>query len=188
MPKPLLCLAITLLAITGCTHDPAPSPHFREDDTSKVLHLLIDSALENRPRDIPDRSDLTKNSPYKDSILFLADSIFMPYLAENSFPVKFKFLTEKELCSQATQFNHDNIYYPGFLSITHFEKTDSGYSVFLKNNCVIPQFDKHGHPVGFSRADTLKCIFNFLCGGGMSMTFKKQHDTMRGIIKGFLSD
>jgi hypothetical protein len=153
-----------------------------------VLHILIDSALTVRGRNIPDRSDLTTNSPYRDSILFLADSIFLRYLAENSFPVKFKFLTRRELCSEATQFNHDSIYYPGFLSITYFKRTDSGYSVFLKNNCVIPLYDKYGHPVGIPREDTTKCIFNLLCGGGMSMTFKKQHDTIRGVIEGFVSD
>jgi hypothetical protein len=184
---------VTAIISGGCTNSTLRSPA-RKNDTLEVMRLLFDSTLSSRY--LPDFSALRRNSPFADSILMLRavdqDTDIRKYFLEDLKDIKLKFISRDEVCSLATAFRSDTTEFPFFLQITAFRKTDTGYEVYLKNSCAIPKFDKYGNrrmrKLKGDRLDSIPCMFGFLCGGGVSMVFKKAKDSLVARIDGILSD
>jgi hypothetical protein len=143
---------------------------------------------------LPDLSALTRNNPFGDTIIFIKEIDSSGTDISRYFPkdLKIKFLSQSEICSLAISLRTDSTHFPNFLVITSFKKVDSTYEVYLQNTCVMPRFDKNGHHLykkgKLEGIDTLPCIFGFLCGGGIGMTFTKRSDTLQSRITGRWSD
>ena len=179
-------MAFALLFDTGCGVNKT-NLKVAANDTTQVLRFVIDSAFYHHR--LPDLSALTRNNPFGDTVIFKFDSILVGHLPSE---LKYKLLTQDEICSLATQHHNDTTNFCNFLQLQHFKKVDTTYEVILKNQCVMPLYDKNGKPK-FDKAfykdrGNYKCIFGMLCGGGMSMTFIKQADTLKATINGFFSD
>jgi len=179
-------LTLTLLFDTGCNVDNTNSKIVK-NDTTDILKILIDSALYHER--LPDFGFLTRNNPFGDTIIFKFDSILVGHLPTN---LKYKLLTQDEICSLARLHCYDANHSCSFLKLDSFKKVDSTYKVFLQNQCVMPLFDKNGKQLFDSafmqRHNYSKCTSGGLCGGGMSMTFVMQVDTVKAKIEGFWSD
>jgi len=182
----IVALALTLLYGTSCGIDRSSVTHSK-NDTAQILKILIDSAF-YRQR-LPDFGRLKRNNPFGDSIIFKFDSNLNGHLPTGQ---KFKFLTEDQICLLATQYYNDTTFFCNFLELNNFKKSDSTFEVSLRSECITPLFDKNGNPRFakdfYKDRVTYKCLFGFLCGGGIHMTFNKQADTLKGIINGFSSD
>ena len=184
----LVIVILTFIALydTGCGLDKSVATESK-NDTTQILKTLIDSAF-YRQR-LPDFSSLKRNNPFGDSIIFKFDSDLIGHLPTDQ---KFKILTEDQICLLATQHYNDTTLFCNFLALNNFKKTDSTFKVSLRNECITPLFDKKGNPrFGkdfYKDRLTYKCLFGFLCGGGIHMTFNKQGDTLKGHISGFSSD
>jgi len=159
------------------------------------MELLLDSAFYRD--NLPDISALTRNNPFGDTIIFRkeiyqGDTDISRYFPSDLHGIKIKFLTQSQICSVAINLLNDTAYFPTFLEILNFKKIDSVYEVYLQNTCVFPQYDKNGHHLykkgKLEGIDTLPCLFGMKCGGGISMTFTKQGDTLQSKITSHWSD
>ena len=179
-------LTLTLFFDTGCGVDKA-NLKVLTNDTTKIFKFLIDSSFYHHR--LPDLSALTHSNPFGDTIIFKFDSILVGHLPSD---FKYKFLTQDEICSLATQHFNDTTYFCNFLELNSFKKVDTTYEVSLQNQCVMPLYDKSGKPKfdkGFYKdRGRYKCMFGMMCGGGMAMTFIKQADTLKAKINGFWSE
>ena len=179
-------LTITLLLNTGCDVDKT-SLKVATNDTTQVFKFVIDSAF-YRQR-LPDFNSLQSNNPFGDTIIFKFDSILVGHLPRD---LKYKFLTQDEICSLATQHYNDTTYFCNFLELNSFKKVDTVYEVSLQNQCVMPLYDKNGNPKFdkdfYKDREKYKCMFGMMCGGGIGMTIIKQADTLKAKIDGFWSD
>jgi hypothetical protein len=191
-----IAIFILLSILASCNSPEKVKKESRiESDTVRMMKILLDSAFYRS--NLPDYSELRENSPFGDSIIVVkeinrCDTEVSKYFGTDLQNSKLKFLLRKEICSLATKFNHDSTYFPNFIEVINFLKTDTGYEVYLRNDCVIPQFDKFGRrrdkKTGDKRGDSLSCIFGLLCGGGISMSFTKRGDTIVSRIDGRWSD
>jgi hypothetical protein len=186
-PPSILCiLTFALLLDTGCGVDKT-NLKVETNDTTQILRHVIDSAFYHQR--LPDFGSLTRNNPLGDTIIFKFDSILIGHLPID---LKYKFLTQDEICSLATKYDTDTTKFCNFLELDYFKKVDTTYEVILKNECVRPLYDKSGKPKFdkdfYKDRGNYKCMFGMLCGGGMSMTFIKQADTINAKINGFHSD
>jgi hypothetical protein len=179
-------LTFIILLDTGCGVEKA-NLKVATNDTTQVFKFLIDSAF-YRYR-LPDISRLQRNNPFGDTIIFKFDNILVGHLPSD---LKFKFLTQDEICSLATQYYNDTTYFCNFLELNSFKKVDTIYEVSLQNQCVMPLYDKNGNPKFdkdfYKDIGKYKCMFGMMCDGGMGMTFIKQSDTLKAKIEGFWSD
>lgn len=170
----------------SCRND-KPNPIVTKNDTTQVLKILIDSAFYRE--NLPSFSSLYRNNPFGDTIIIKFDPILVGHLPTH---LKYKFLTEDEICSLATQHLSDAYEFCTFINLNSFEKVDSTYEINIQNECVMPLFKKNGKPRFdkdfYKNTGTFKCWFGLLCGGGMAMTFIKQADTLKAKIDGFWSD
>jgi hypothetical protein len=182
----IIILTLTFWVDTGCNANNVNSK-IAKNDTTEVLRILIDSAFYHER--LPDFGFLTRNNPFGDTIIFKFDSILVGHLPTN---LKYKLLTQDEICSLARLHCYDANHFCTFLKLNSLKKNDNKYEVYLQNQCVMPLFDKNGKQLFDSafiqRHNYSKCTFGGLCGGGMSMTFIKQADTIKAKIDGFWSD
>jgi hypothetical protein len=182
----IIILTFILLCDTGCGVDKS-NLKVATNDTTQVLKFVIDSAFYHRR--LPDFSALTKNNPFGDTIIFKFDSILVGHLPSD---LKYKLLTQDEICFLATQYSNDTTDFCNFLELSSFKKVDTTYEISLQNQCVIPLYDKKGIPkfdkVFNQRHNSSKCLFGYLCGGGMTMTCIKQDGKLKAKIDGFWSE
>jgi|GEM_PF-2942596 len=160
------------------------------NDTTEVIRLLIDSTFYRY--NLPGINRLTKNSPFRDTIIlckgvYKGDTTILKYFSQSKNGIKFKLLTYSEICSLATSLETDTTLFPYFLEVRSFENVDTAYEVYIQSTCVIPRFDKYGHR-RLAGSEASKCIFGMLCGGGISMIFTKQGDTLKAKLDGRWSD
>lgn len=185
--RPILSiLTFSILFYTSCRVD-SGDVKVATNDTTQVFKLLIDSAF-YRGR-LPDFSTLTRHNPFGDTIIIKFDSILVGHLPHD---LKYKFLTQDEICSLAIQHYSDSAEFCNFLALNSFKKVDTTYEVSLQNQCVMPLFDKNGKALFskdfYQKHNTCRCLFGFLCGGGMAMNFIKQGDTLKAKVVGCWSD
>ena len=186
-PRSILSILIfALLFDTGCGANKT-NLKVATNDTTQILRFVIDSAFYHQR--LPDFSALTHNNPFGDTIIFKFDSILVGHLPSD---LKYKFLTQDQICSLATQHDNDTTHFCNFLELSSFKKVDTTYEVSLQNQCVMPLYGKKGKALfdkDFNqRHNNYRCLFGYLCGGGMGMTFIKQADTLKAKVDGFWSD
>ncbi len=190
---PFAFLVLTLLSC-GDNHSLIKS-NVPESDTVKIMRLLLDSAFYRQ--NLTSISNLTRNSPFGDTVIFRneiyqGDTNISRYFPKNINGLNLKFLSQSQICSLAIALRNDTAQFPEFLELRNFKKVDTTYEVYLRSTCVIPQFDKEGHHLykkgKLEGIDTLPCIFGMMCGGGISMTFTKQGDSLQSKIIGRSSD
>lgn len=128
---------------------------------------------------MPGFGSLKKTSFYGDTIIFKTDSIIKEHLPVTINDFCFKFLTEEEICEQATEYYSDTTSFPAFFQLNRFQKTDSNYDISLQVTCVMPLFDKNGNKLLANDSSNNKCKFGILCGGGVNVTVYKEN----GIFK-----
>lgn len=182
----ILVLAITLFIDIGC-HTDSTNSTVTKNDTTEVFKTLLDSAFYRKR--LPDLSSLKRNNPFGDTIIFKFNSILIGHLPLG---FKFKMLTQDDICTLATQYYNDTTYFCNFLELNSFKMVDTTYEVNLQNRCVVPLFDKNGKrrfdKAFYKNHAAVKCMFGFMCGGGLSMTFTRQADTLHAKINGFWPD
>lgn len=137
-----------LLALASCSDRTSLTKvAVSESDTVTIMRLLIDSAFYKY--NLPDISALTRNNPFGNTIIFRneiyqGDSNISRYFPNDLHNIKLKFLTQSQICSLATVLRSDTGYFPNFLEIRSFKKINTTYEAYLRNTCVMPQFDKRG--------------------------------------------
>ncbi len=152
------------------------------NDTTEVLRILIDSGLIGHH--LIDQQYLHRDNPFGDSIIFLYDDLVV-----NHMPVfdtmKFKFLTEDQICDVATRLSWERKWFPTYLILANFEKADTIYRVALESAGVFAWFDKNGKPLRDARTgklykDTAKCFFPG--SGGFGMRINMNNDTPKAEV------
>jgi len=151
---------IAIAALFSCNHDKYTSA-IPLNDTTQILTLALKTAFDSSH--LPDASSLTKKYYFKDSILFTADSLQLNYLPTNLDTVLFKILTKDKICSLLKADSSMEV--PNYLTIKHFEKSDSTYFVIVESVSCLP----------------------FGGGGGIGIYISKQKDLFKVIDKGSFS-
>ena len=178
---------IIVIGLVNCKEH-SKKEYIINNDTTFIFSHIIDTSLYGY---LPDASALTQNSPFGDTILvnieskiFKQDHNLLKYFPKTVSHFHFKFLSEKQICSFATSYNNDSTRFPNFLEFNSFERSETSYSMNIQNICVFPNYDKYGNHRFLKGKqegmDTLRCVFGFICGGGMSMSFTKQGDSLKG--------
>lgn len=157
-----------------------------KNDTLEVFRILFDSTIVGHSKRF---DDLYRNNPFGDSVILAFDSIYLNYKPSHD-SLKFKILTENEICDWATKLNDQDKSFPYFIWIRHFSKTQDGYGIDMRITCVHSN-NKHGEksidPIT-GLLYTSKCQFGFMCGGSIQMEFIKTKEGLRGKIIGFQID
>ena len=135
----------------------------RVNDTTAVLQILLDSAFYNNR--LPNSAALKKPYPFADTIIFKFDSLLHKHLPTH---LKYKLLTEAELCSVITIYQNNPNGFRYFLELTTFEKTDTAYHAVLESHCL------------YSDNTKSKCEYEKYCNGGIGMTFKRRTQKLEG--------
>jgi len=122
-------------------------------DTTKVLSITLKQATS--VEFMPSASALRRPSKFSDSILLTAIPISLDLLPTKSGGQIFKVLPKETIHKILTgeSYRHD---VPNYLSITQFEKSDTGYYIQVQNLSVLP----------------------FGGGGTLGLSFKKSGDTL----------
>src|SRR6185369_13066399 len=153
------------------------------NDTTAVLNIVFDTAFSRG--NLTEIPNLQRNSPFGDTVVFIMDTSKFSEHFYSLFPAdiigtKYKFLSRTQICAQAIDKSFkDSSLFPNFLELLKFEKTDTGYSVFLQSTCVMPDFSNK-KSVNAHRPS--KCIFGLLCGGGIAIIVRKQGSNFIGKI------
>ena len=166
------------------------------NDTAEVLKVVLDSAINNYF--IPDMSFLYKDSSlFGNSIIVQFDDSLTKHLKAFK-NLKFKILTRNEICKLATKAENDSIDFPNFLVIEDFLSVPNSFHIRIQNTCVMPllkpdsslRFKKHPNGSFYKKeyADSVKCEFGFLCGGGFGIQVWKLNGNFRGKVEGRWSD
>ena len=157
---------IFLMLLWGCR---SVTPMVPRNDTSEVLARILDTGL--LLRYIPDYSYL-KNAKdsLRDTFLIRFDSVLIGRL-----PPGFKMLSKSDICAMATKVETDSSGFRNFLEIQTFERVHDTITIDLRNECVIPLFDKYGRKhfrkLLFDTIPGVPCWFGFLCGGNVMVQF-----------------
>lgn len=176
-------VTLAFLFDTACKGDSNQISKTARNDTTEIIRLLLDSSFYRH--NLADMDRLYENNPFGDSIIFKVDSTIIEHIPTE---YKIKLLTQDQICSLATQLGNDTLPFANFLTLKYFKKADTTYEIAIQNTCVVPLFDKTGKQTfGFGMTKQnpgMKCMFGFLCGGGINMSFTKQADTLKPKIDG----
>jgi hypothetical protein len=146
-----------LLFLSSCQTKPAVADK-PISDTAKVLAITLKQATS--AEFMPSASALRRPSKFSDSILLTAISIPLDLLPKKSGEQIFKVLPRETIHKiLAGESYRHNV--PNYLSITQFEKNDTGYYIQVQNLSVLP----------------------FGGGGTLGLYFKKSGDTLTIIDK-----
>ena len=124
------------------------------NDTTEVIKFAIQTAL-SRHR-LPEVGALKQGNLIDNSIFLSADSLPDRLIPSSIDTLKFKLVKRSQICSLITHMN-DSISSPNFLDISHFEKNDSCYNVYIQSLSCIPYGG--GGSLGiniFKKGDSLK--------------------------------
>jgi hypothetical protein len=148
-----------------------------ENDTLEVFRILFDSTLVGH---LEENSDLFRNNPFGDSIIVLFDSLFLKTSPCHD-SLKFKILSETEICNLATKCSDQDKLCPEFLNLRLFQKTSAGYEIDLRITCVGSNY-RNGkrfiNPITGELSDSCKCHFGYMCGRSIQMTFEKTKERL----------
>ncbi len=167
---------------TSCANKAKTVAHPVWNDTTEVIRLLLDTGLIGHH--IIDQQYLLRDNPFGDSIIFQYDDLVV-----NHMPVfdtmKFKFLTKDQMCDLVTRLKWEGKWFPHYLRLVRFEKSDTFYRVALENAGVFPWFDKKGNPLknpltGKLYEDTAKCGFSG--NGGFEMVINVKNNTLKAKV------
>jgi hypothetical protein len=178
-----------ILIISSCTYRSNESFTLerKANDTIEVFHILFDSTLVGYDSS---NGESFRNNPYGDSIIIQFDSLFLKRIPSHD-SLKFKILTEDEICDWATKFNEENKLFPNFLVLKHFYPTTTGYEVSLGITCVHSNY-KNGKretdPRTGGLSDTSKCHIGYLCGRSFQMSFERTAKGLKGRMTGNIHD
>ena len=157
-------LTCTILFDTGCGVE-STDMKVAKNDTTNILKILLDSAF-YRQR-LPNFSNLKLNNPFGDTIIFKFDSILVGNLPTD---LKFKLLTQDQICSLATQSYNNQKSFCNFLELNNFQKTDTTYKVRMETHCLEVVVDRIGKAT---------CLTEKYCNGGIEMTFFIRADSLK---------
>lgn len=183
---------IGLLFLYSCTNSKTEISHERRNDTSIVIHSLLDKYLGNWERNKSD-SHLLKDKPFGDSIVFISNEKFNSFFSDYD-KAKIKVLDSNEVCDYAVNYFRPNppyLFFPNVLLLTNFRETDSSFYASIQAECVLPNFDKEGHRLETtdgSYAGNDKCSFSRMCGPGYEIEMLKRADSLVFIRGGRWSD
>ena len=118
----MLIVAGTILGAIFFSSCHSSVNHYKKDDTTVALKILLDSAF-YKPRLVPPGS-------FSDTIIFQYNDILVHYLPKQ---LSYKLLKEDEMCRfMAVR----KISHLQFLSLEEFIKTSNGYRTALGTHCV----------------------------------------------------
>jgi len=146
---------LPFLLLTRCQN--LDNTNERVSDTTAVLQMLLDSALLNNR--LPNSAELKKPYPFGDTIIFKYDTLLNKHLPVN---LKYKLLTESELCSLTTIYRHTPNGFHYFLELKNFQKSDTSYHAALELHCL------------YGDSTISECEYQKYCNGGIGMTVKKR--------------
>lgn len=147
------------------------------NDTTAALSILLNKDFLSRH--MPGFGGLQRPSPFGDTIIFKTDSIIKAHLPKSINGFHFKFLTNDQICEQATLYYTDTTYFPDYFQLNRFQKRDSSYDIALQVTCVMPLYDKNGKKLLSNDTASYKCMFGMMCGGGIGVTVYKENDTLK---------
>ncbi len=157
-----------LISILACDKPKAVAEKEYANDTTEVLRLLVDSFLIKGRFNFP---SLFRDSLLGDSIIMQYDSLYTKHIIKAN-GIKFKILTEDEICNYATIHESDTKnWFPDIIKRIRFVKdNDTTYIASLVIPSVSPNYDKNGKPYfnpdinALHNDTTARCWYDNKCG------------------------
>lgn len=143
---------ICILILTSCEERIVNSKQ-QDNDTIRVLRTALHQGISGAF--MPSASRLSLPYHFGDSVLLTSDILSLPVLLTSIKNQKFKVLLKEEICSMIVADTHMTEL-PNYLTISKFEKSETGYYVQLRN---------------------LSCL-SFGGGGSLGLYFKKVGDSL----------
>lgn len=176
----LLLWILVLAGSTGCEPRNTKATASK-NDTAEIMRILVDSAFHKNK--LPNIEKLVLRHFFGDSVLFKFDSSLMTHAPKETNGLKFKFLTEEQICRLATQYfdrRNDTTFEVHYVKVLRLlKRNDTSYMAELQNAMMSPPQVAH-----YLDPHNTECIFGEPFGGGIRMSFTKQGDTLRGRIEG----
>jgi hypothetical protein len=163
----IILIVLFIAVLLSCNHSNVEEKP-KTNDTTEVLGLLIDSFLVKGHNYM---GSLYRDSIFKDLIIMQYDSIYTKLLPQVE-GVKFKILTEDEICNYATIHESDpKNWFPDIIKgIKFIKENDTTYIASLVIPSVTPYYDKYGKPYfdpeinELHNDTTVKCWYHLKCG------------------------
>ena len=175
-------LTFTLLYSSGCSVAKS-NLNIARNDTTEIFKNLIDSSFYSHR--LSDFSYLKRNNPFGDTIIIMFDSILVGHLPTNG---KFKLLSQDQICTISSQYQNDTTLFCSLFQFAQFKKIHKNlFEVSFQNQCLTSLYNLDGterfNKKLYKKAQTSKCNYGFISGGGIGLTFYKQNDTLKGDIQ-----
>ena len=148
----LISLVFLLLAFVSCENRQQGRQTFHSD-TAMVLELAILNGIDDRH--MPSATMLTGRSHFHDTILITSKILPLDSLPTKIGAKHFKVLPQKQICNEFARYDTADLT-PGYLKLTRFEKSDTGYYVQLQS---------------------ISCG-EYASGGALGMYFRKVKDSL----------
>ncbi len=177
---------LIILNLIACSEsNKRVSDQSNQSDTSYAFKVTLDSFFKynyNKLRHpAKDRRETYfENNPFKDSLIFLEDSIFSKYIPKDRY--KLKILNEEQLCDLSYKLSKSkNWFPPSVLKVNYYYFQDSTYNVWIDQKSLMYTKDNNGNyrkdisGEYFSGEDT--CVYLWAsCGSEFHVNFIKGKD------------
>ena len=162
----IIFISVAVIAFSGACRSSARS--VRENDTSAVLHILLDSAFYNNR--LSTAAQLSPSDPLKDTIIIERASILNQYLSKN---LPHKLLSEAEMCAYMAKHQLSNLQ---FIELGEFVKISNGYQTALGTHCMW-RGTSRTEPEGIL---SVSCEREKYCNAVFSMVITKKANSFTG--------
>ena len=144
-----------------------------KSDTTELFRIWTDSALNNQL--IPEFKRLRNKGIFDDTFFFKFDKRLEKNLP---FELKYKLLTETEICLRATKYLKVTNEAFNYLELYFFKKTDSSYSIGFTNMCLRGLEDEDTRVL---ENEIITCEYEKYCNGGLEIDFSNRNRLLKPI-------
>jgi hypothetical protein len=128
--KALTFTFLLIITTLSCQNRSVKIVQQQKSDTARIIEIALEEGTSIHR--MPEASGLERNYKFGDSILLTSKVLPLNMLPSNLHSQRFKILTEEEICTIIRRdSNLDEV--PNYLMITHLERSDTGYYVFVQS-------------------------------------------------------